>query len=398
MAKTGQAMLFTPMRLRGLKLRNRVVISPMCQHAGADGHVTDWHLVHYGKFVLGGAGLVFTESAAVASDSRVGIADLGIWSDAHVPGLKRLAEFAHGNGAAMGVQIAHSGRKAFSHPLWEGGQAMRPEDIDAAGLAWRRVGPSAIAAGPEWSVPHSLSHTEIAEIVQQHVDAARRADAADMDALELHYGHGYLVASFLSPVANKRDDAYGGDLEGRMRLATEIARAVRAAWPDDKPLFARLSCVDGAEGGWSMDDTVVLAARLKAAGVDVIDCSSGGLSEETRRSNVPRGFGFQVPYAARVRAEVGVATQAVGLITAPEQAEDILNQGRADLVAIGRAALENPYWPAAAARTLMGGESYDSWPPRHGAWLDKREPVLRRLIEEHRQSVAAGPGNRRTAQ
>ncbi|MDK3018392.1 NADH:flavin oxidoreductase/NADH oxidase [Pseudodonghicola flavimaris] len=382
MGETATATLFTPLTLRGRTLRNRVVISPMCQHAGRNGHATDWHLVHYGKFVLGGAGLVFTESTAIASDSRVGIDDLGIWSDDHIPGLKRLADFAHANGGLMGVQIAHSGRKAFSQPLWHGGQALSAAEIEAAGIAWRRVGPSAIAAGPEWGVPQALSADEIAEIVAQHVDAARRADAADMDAIELHYGHGYLVASFLSPIANQRQDAYGGTLENRMRLAVEIAAAVRAVWPADKPLFARLSCVDGAEGGWGMDDTVVLAARLKAVGVDVIDCSSGGLSEETRRSNVPRGFGFQVPFAARVRAEVGVPTQAVGLITSPAQAEEIVARGQADLVAIGRAALQDPYWPAAARRALTGEAGYTLWPERHAAWLDKREPVLRRLIAE----------------
>lgn len=382
MGETATATLFTPYRLRGRTLRNRVVISPMCQHAGADGYATDWHLVHYGKLVLGGAALVFTESTAIAAESRVGIDDLGIWSDDHIPGLKRLADFAHANGALMGVQIAHSGRKAFSQPLWHGGQALTPEEIEAEGIAWRRVGPSAIAAGPEWSVPQALTPVEVDEIVAQHVDAARRADAAAMDALELHFGHGYLVASFLSPVANKRQDAYGGSLENRMRLAVDIADAVRAVWPEDKPLFVRLSCVDGAEGGWTMDETVVLAARLKAVGVDVIDCSSGGLSEETRRSNVPRGFGFQVPFAERVRAEVGIATQAVGLITTPRQAEEIVAKGRADLVAIGRAALQAPYWPAAARRQLTGEAGYDLWPERHRVWLDKREPVLRRLTTE----------------
>lgn len=374
--------LFNPLIMRGREFRNRVTISPMCQHAGQDGFVTDWHLVHYGKFVLGGAALILTESAAIAADSRVGIADLGIWSDDHIPGLRRLADFAHAGGALMGVQIAHSGRKAFSHPLWHGGEAMRPEEIDQAGVTWRRVGPTDQPASEAWSAPKALTDEEIHEIIQQHVEAACRADAADMDVVELHYGHGYLVASFLSPVANDRTDRWGGSLENRMRLAIETAAAVRAVWPEEKPLFARLSCVDGAEGGWSMEDTVVLAERLKSVGVDVIDCSSGGLSEETRRSNVPRGFGFQVPFAERVRAEVGIPTQAVGLITSPEQAEAIVAEGCADLVAIGRAALENPYWPALARRHLTGEANHALWHERHGAWLDKREPVLRKLLEE----------------
>ena len=233
--------LLQPLTIRGRTLKNRIVISPMCQHAGRDGFATDWHLVHYGKFVLGGAALVLTESTAVAADSRVGIDDLGIWSDAHVPGLKRLADFAHENGALMGVQLAHSGRKAFSQPLWQGGRALSPADLDALGLDWRRVGPSALAASAEWSTPQALTAAQIAEIRDQHVAAARRADAAGMDVLELHFGHGYLVASFLSPLANLRDDAYGGSRDNRMRLAIEIARDIRAVWPSDKPLFARLS-------------------------------------------------------------------------------------------------------------------------------------------------------------
>ncbi|MCB1397692.1 MAG: NADH:flavin oxidoreductase/NADH oxidase [Rhodobacter sp.] len=386
MTETPVPPLLSPLTLRGRTLKNRIVISPMCQHAGEDGFATDWHLVHYGKFVLGGAALVLTESTAVAADSRVGIADLGIWSDAHIPGLKRLADFAHANGALMGVQLAHSGRKAFSEPLWHGGRALRPADLDAQGIDWRRVAPSAIAASEEWSIPQALTIEQIDAIRRQHVAAARRADAAGMDVLELHFGHGYLVASFLSPKANLRDDAYGGARDNRMRLAIEIARDVRAVWPADKPLFVRLSCVDGAEGGWDLEDTVDLARRLKAEGVDVIDCSSGGLSEETRRSNVPRGFGFQVPFAERVRAQAGVPTQAVGIITTPEQANAIIAGGKADLVAIGREALRNPYWPAEAWRRLTGAEGFDAWHERHGAWLSKREPVLRQLrAEEDRQ-------------
>ena len=382
MESTETPHLFTPLALRGRVLKNRLVISPMCQHAGADGFVSDWHVVHYGKFALGGAALVFTESTAVASDSRVGIDDLGIWSDDHIPGLRRLARFAQDNGALMGVQLAHAGRKAFSEPLWRGGKAMRPEEIDATGLPWRRVGPSAIAASAEWSVPEALSLPGIDEIRAQHVAAARRADAAGMDAIELHFGHGYLVASFLSPVSNRREDAYGGSRENRMRLAIEIARDVRAAWPVEKPLFVRLSCVDGAEGGWEIGDTIALARRLKAVGVDVIDCSSGGLSEETRRSNVPRGFGFQVPFAERVRQEADIATQAVGLIVTPQQAEEIVAKGRANLVAIGRAALEDPYWPANAWKALTSDPGFGAWPERHAAWLEKRAPVLRKLTAE----------------
>ncbi|WP_432696021.1 NADH:flavin oxidoreductase/NADH oxidase [Marinobacterium sp. YM272] len=372
--------LLQPFTLRGLTLKNRMVISPMCQHAAIDGQVQDWHLVHYGKFILGGAALVWTESTAIASDSRVGIADLGIWSDEHIDGLRKLADFAHSNGALMGVQLAHAGRKAFSAPLWEGGHALSPDEITRSEISWRRVGPSAIAASSEWSTPDALTVAEMAEIRQQFVDAARRADAAGMDAIELHYGHGYLVASFLSPHANHRQDEYGGTRENRMRYAVEIATATRAVWPSNKPLFVRLSCIDGVEGGWNLDDSVILARELKAAGIDVIDCSSGGLSEEVKRSNVPRGIGFQVPFSAEIRNSAEIVTQAVGLIVSPEHANEVIATGQADLIAVGRAALRNPYWPAEAYRKLSDSDGFEAWPERHSAWLDKRQPMLRRFV------------------
>ncbi|MGR3440414.1 NADH:flavin oxidoreductase/NADH oxidase [Salipiger abyssi] len=373
--------LLRPLTLRGVTLRNRMVVSPMCQHSAVDGMVQDWHVVHYGKFALGGAALVLSESTAITSDSRVGFADLGIWDDAHVPGLRRLSDFAHASGALFGIQLAHAGRKAFSEPLWEGGRPLSEEALDASGLAWRRVGPSAIAASPEWSIPEELTLAEIDEIRGAFVQAVRRADAAGADVIELHFGHGYLLASFLSPHANLRQDRYGGSLENRMRLAVETAREVRAAWPEDKPLFARLSCLDGAEGGWDMADTVVLAQALKDVGVDVIDCSSGGLSEATRRSNVTRGVGFQVPFAEEVRASTGVVTQAVGIILTPAQAEAILAEGRADLIALGREMLRTPYWPAEAARALGQAGGFDLWPLQHRDWLAKRQGALDRLPE-----------------
>ncbi|MBB3139875.1 NADH:flavin oxidoreductase/NADH oxidase [Halomonas organivorans] len=377
-AMDGPALL-RPLTLRGLTLKNRMVVSPMCQHSAVDGAVQDWHVVHYGKFVLGGAALVLTESTAVSSDSRVGVADLGIWSDDHVAGLKRLGDFAHANGAAFGIQLAHAGRKAFSEPLWEGGRALSPETLDARGISWRRVGPSAIAASGEWTEPEMLKREEIEAIRHDFVTAAERADRAGADVVELHFGHGYLLASFLSPLSNQRTDEYGGSLENRMRFAVETARAVREAWPDDKPLFARLSCLDGAEGSWGMEDTVALAKALKEVGVDVIDCSSGGLTEETRRSNVPRGIGFQVPFAEEVRRRAGIKTQAVGIILTPEQANEVVDSGKADLVALGREVLRTPYWPAEAIRALNGAEDFSAWPLQHREWLARRHTALSRL-------------------
>lgn len=296
-------LLFEPLTICSLTLKNRVVISPMMQHAAPDGMATPWHLVHLGKFALGGAGLVFAESTAVAPAGRIGQADLGLWCDAQIAPLAGVVDFVHDNGAAIGIQLGHAGRKAGSQPLWEGGHALSTDEMTRIDPRWQRFGPSAIAAGSGWSVPHALDLAQIDQVVQDFVSAARRADKAGFDVIELHFGHGYLVTSFLSPNANHRDDAYGGDRAGRMKLALRIAAEVRDAWPDAKPLFCRISSVDGSVDGWNLDDSVVLARELKHVGVDVIDCSSGGLTEETRALPVPRGLGFQVPFAQRIRSE-----------------------------------------------------------------------------------------------
>jgi len=306
--------LFSPLTLRDLTLRNRIVISPMCQHAAEDGKATDWHLVHLGKFALGGAGLVFTESTAVSPHGRIGVSDLGLWRDDQIAPLKRVADFVQAQGVPIGVQLAHAGRKAGSQALWDGGRALAPEQMRLADDSpWRRLGPSALAAGPEWSVPDALTLDDIKTIVDEFGTATRRAQAAGFDAIELHFGHGYLIASFLSPISNHRTDGYGGDRQRRMRLAREVALRVGEEWPAAKPLFCRISAVDGAEGGWSVDDSTDLARELSRCGVDVIDVSSGGLTEETRRLTVPRGLGFQVDFARRIKQETGVTTQAVGM-------------------------------------------------------------------------------------
>lgn len=371
-------MLFTPLRLREVVLKNRIVISPMCQHAAQGGYATPWHLVHLGKFALGGAGLILTESTAVDPRGRIGMADLGLWSDSHVEPLKKVVDFAHDHGAAIGVQLAHAGRKSGSQPLWEGGAALSEHEMASDPDPWQRLGPSALPAGPGWSAPSVLDAAGIECVIQSFVDATVRAERAGFDVVELHFGHGYLVASFLSPNANHRDDEWGGSLEGRMRLALQIAERVRAAWPAHKPMFCRISAVDGSIGGWGLEDSVVLARELARRGVDLIDCSSGGLTEETRALPVPRGLGFQVPFSERIRDEAGVKTQAVGMIVDAQQAEDVISQGRADLIALGREALFNPYWPHHAAAALGIDPGYERWPERHGIWLAKRAPALAR--------------------
>ncbi|MBN8945127.1 MAG: NADH:flavin oxidoreductase/NADH oxidase [Rhizobiales bacterium] len=379
--------LLRPLTLRGRTLPNRIVISPMCQHAAENGEASDWHLVHLGKFALGGAGLILTESTAVAAEARIGIRDLGLWSDAQVAPLKRVVDFVHAQGGLIGVQLAHAGRKAGSHALWDGGSAFTDDELATAPGGLRRFGPSAIAAGPEWSAPGEMDEADMAGAIGQFAAATRRAVAAGFDAIELHFGHGYLVASFLSPVSNRRDDGYGGDRAGRMRLGLEIAASVRANWPDDRPLFCRISAVDGAEDGWDVADSVVFARELKRLGVDVVDVSSGGLTEETRRIAVPRGLGFQVGFADRIRREADIFTQTVGMIVDAPQAEDLLRAGSADLVAIGREALNDPYWPRRAREQLGLRPDYAGWPVRHGAWLDKREQHMGAVLDERRAAL-----------
>ncbi|WP_336621914.1 NADH:flavin oxidoreductase/NADH oxidase [Variovorax sp. J22R115] len=375
---TNDPLLFQPLQLRELVLNNRIVISPMCQHAAESGRATPWHMVHLGKFALGGAGLILTESTAVDPRGRIGTADLGLWEDNQIEPLKGVVDFVHSNGGAIGVQLAHAGRKAGSQPLWEGGAALSEQRLASDPQPWQRLGPSALPAGPGWSVPVALDAAGLADVVQSFVDATLRADQAGFDVVELHFGHGYLVASFLSPNSNHRNDEWGGSLEGRMRLALEIARKVRAAWPEGKPLFCRLSAVDGSVDGWSLEDSIVLSRELARCGVDVIDCSSGGLTEETRALPVPRGLGFQVPFSQRIRQEAEIKTQAVGMIVDARQAEAVLADGKADLIALGREALFDPYWPHHAAITLGVDPAYKRWPVRHGVWLAKRAPGLAR--------------------
>ncbi|MET7242861.1 NADH:flavin oxidoreductase/NADH oxidase [Methylobacterium sp. EM32] len=382
-------LLFSSLRLRDVTLPNRIVISPMCQHAAEGGCATDWHLVHLGKFALGGAGLILTEGTAVSPHGRIGLKDLGLWDDSQVAPLARVVEFVHGQGGLIGVQLAHAGRKAGSHALWDGGHAFTQAELDAHGM--RRLGPSPVAAGPGWTTPDALDEAGIAGVIEEFAAATRRAVAAGFDVVELHFGHGYLATSFLSPLANRRNDAFGGSRDNRMRLPLAIAARVRAEWPASRPLFCRISAVDGASDSWDLDDSVVLARALKAAGIDVVDVSSGGLAEETRRITVPRGLGFQVAYAERIRREAGISTQAVGMIVDGPQAEDILRSGAADLVAVARAALEDPYWPRRAAEALGLPPDYAGWPVRHGAWLAKREEAMGALLRDRRRTLRAPP-------
>lgn len=371
---TDVPMLFQPLTLRAVTTRNRVVISPMCQYSAHDGHMDDWHLVNLGRFAIGGAGIIFTEATAVQKRGRITHGCPGLWADSQIPGHARVAQFALMNGAIPAVQLGHAGRKAGMQRPWYGNGPLTDADLERGDMPWTPVGASALPVADGWPVPHELSAAEIAALIDDYASAARRAREAGYKIVEIHGAHGYLVHSFLSPLSNKRSDAYGGDLKGRMRLALEIAEAVRSAWPDDLPLFFRTSAVDGTPEGWSLDDSVVLARELKALGVDVMDCSSSGIAgAATAGGGQKRQPGFQVPYADRIRRDAGITTMAVGLITHPVQAEAILTEGRADLIAIAREALANPMWALHAARELGHDTSFSTWPQQSGWWLAGRE-------------------------
>ena len=348
--------LFTPLRLREVELRNRIVVSPMCQYScsAGDGVPGDWHLVHLGARAVGGAALVIAEATAVVPEGRISPWDTGIWNGEQAAAWARVAAFVRAQGAAAGIQLAHAGRKASTRAPWLGGGR-----VAAAEGGWEPVAPSAVPFAAADPAPRALAADELSSVVAAFVAAARRADGAGFDLVELHMAHGYLAHQFLSPLANCRDDAYGGALENRMRLPLEIVEAVRRAWPEQKPLLVRVSATDWVDGGWSLDDTVAFARELAARGVDLVDCSSGGTSPEQR---IPLAPGYQVPFAAAVRREAGIATGAVGLIAEPSHAERIVADGDADLVLLARELLRDPHWPLRAAREL-GAEG--PWPKQY---------------------------------
>jgi 2,4-dienoyl-CoA reductase-like NADH-dependent reductase (Old Yellow Enzyme family) len=368
-------LLFTPIQLRGVTARNRVVVSPMSQYLAKDGAPTDWHLVHLGKFAMGGAGIVFTEETSVAQAARKTYSCPGIYSDEQARAWRRVTDFLHEQGALAGIQLGHAGRKVSTKAPWEGFEPLTEEDAKHGKPPWRGYAPSPVPAKPGGPVPIEMDHADIRRVVQAHVEACRRSLDAGFDILEIHGAHGYIIQQFLSPITNLRKDAYGGDLQGRMRFCLELVEAVRAAWPKELPLFFRASCIDGKGGAWNIDDTVQLARELKARGVDLIDCSSGGIQGPLTLSLVPRVPGYHVPFAERIRGEAGIATMAPGLITEAQQAEDYLQAGKTDLIALARELLWNPSWPAHAAKALGAADPLALLPKTYAWWLRRREDV-----------------------
>jgi 2,4-dienoyl-CoA reductase-like NADH-dependent reductase (Old Yellow Enzyme family) len=338
------AQLFTPVRFRSLTARNRIFVSPMCQYSSEEGLPTDWHLVHLGSRAVGGAGLVMVEASAVAPEGRISAADSGIWSQKHADAFAPIVRFLNAHGALAGIQLAHAGRKASTVAPWQGGGPLPPE---AGG--WQSLAPSPLPFAPNYPQPRELTEKELDEVLEHFVAAADFSRAAGFQVVEVHMAHGYLLHEFLSPLTNHRSDAYGGSRENRFRLPLRVAKAVRARWPQELPVFVRLSATDWEPGGWDLDDSVALAAALRDLGIDLVDCSSGGL---TPTAQIPAGPGFQTPFAAAIRRQAGIATGAVGLITEAAQAEQIVATGEADVVFLGRQLLRDPYWPLHAARHL----------------------------------------------
>lgn len=336
--------LFEPLQLRELTLPNRIGMSPMCQYSAHDGVAGDWHVVHYASRALGGLGLMLVEATAVLPEGRISPGDLGLWSDAQIEPLARIVRQARAQGVVVAAQLAHAGRKASVGLGWEAQRS-----LGKAEGGWQSVAPSAIAFGEGFELPQQLDEAGMRRVVEAFAAAARRARRAGFDAVEVHAAHGYLLHQFLSPLSNRRADDYGGSFENRSRLLREVVAAVRGEWPQNLPVFVRLSATDWAEGGWDLEEAVTLCRALKELGVDLIDVSSGGLVPWAK---IPAGPGFQTVFAERIRQQAGIAAAAVGLITSPAQADHILRTGQADVVLLGRELLRNPYWPLAAAKEL----------------------------------------------
>jgi 2,4-dienoyl-CoA reductase-like NADH-dependent reductase (Old Yellow Enzyme family) len=373
-------LLFSPWSVRGVQARNRIVVSPMCMYASPDGTAQDYHLVHLGRFALGGAGVVIVEATAIEPRGRISSGDLGLWSDAQGQSLHRIVRFLKEYGAVPGIQLAHAGRKASTQPPWRGGMPLTEADAAMGDPPWPVVGPSPIAAGRRWQTPIELDEAEIQGLVRAWADAARRAAEAGFELVDVHGAHGYLLHSFLSPISNQRSDRWGGSFENRMRLPLTVVDAVRAVLPKQLVLSYRISVTDGVEGGLTTEDSIAFCRELYGHGVDVVDTSSGGVqADRSTDTRIRRGWAFHAPHSRRIRAETGGQVATVGLIVDARQAEAVLQTGDADLVFLARELLNNPNWPL-HARAQLEGVRFEHWHKEAAWWLAKRQPQIDALL------------------
>lgn len=378
MNSTQLPLLFTPLSLRGVTLPNRIVVPPMAQYQAREGHPVAHHLVHYGKFAQGGAGLVFVEATAVTREGCITNGCLGLWTDGHAEAFRLIVDVLKDNGSVPALQLGHGGRKASMQRPWHGNGPLTSTDLARGDQRWSVLGPSDRPLADGWLTPREMGVDDLVSVRDAFVMAAKRAVRIGFEIVEIHMAHGYLLHSFLSPLSNFRMDAYGGTLEGRMKFPLEVAAAVRAALPAGTPVFVRIASIDGIDGGWEMDDSVVFARELKRIGIDVVDCSSGGNSPRgATNANLQRAPGYQAPFAARIRQEVGIQTMAVGLIREPELAEKLLQDGSADLIAVGRQFLYDPSWALHAAEHFGLTGDDEKWPVAYGWGLEKWAKGLR---------------------
>ncbi len=374
------AVLFDPFQIRGITLKNRVCVSPMSQYCAQNGYANDWHFAHLSRFALGGCGAVFTEATAVTPAGRRTHGDLGLWEDDQIEALGRIANFIKQQGAVAGIQLAHAGRKASERRPWHGETPVNDEDIGQRNEhPWVAMGPTGEPYGASWPAPKEMGQDDIYSVIEDFGAAAARADAAGFEAIEVYAGHGFLLHQFYSPLCNSRDDCWGGDFAGRIKLSLEVASSIRRHWPQDKALFFRISATDWIDGGWDLDDSVRLAKALKEVGVDVIDCSSGGIGGPHPVPRFPVGPAFQAELAEKVRRDAAIATMSVGFIWDAEVANSVIESGKADLVAIARELLSNPNWTLHAAAELAVDNDYSMWRPAFGWWLNKRERIMKKL-------------------
>ncbi len=372
--------LFSPLTIRGVTLKNRIAVSPMSQYRAKDGHANTWHMVHLGRFALGGAGLVFAEATAVEPDGRRTHGDLGLWSDAHIAELKPICAFLEAEGSVPGIQLGHAGRKASERRPWDGETPVDDEDVAARGEApWQAIAPSAIPYADGWPTPNEMTGDDIQRVIAAFASAASRAVTAGFKFIEIYAAHGFLVHQFLSPIANTRSDEWGGSIEGRSRFGVEVAKAIRAAIPDGIPLSFRLSATDWVDGGLEVVDTIESAKALKAAGVDMIDCSTGGIGGRERPRRMELAQGFQAPFAGQIKQAADIQTMAVGFLWDAAMCETIIGSGQADMVALARELLLDPNWPNRVAAQLGVDQHHDLWPEEAGWWLMKRDRLCEKL-------------------